>query len=268
MKIAQRSALITGGGSGIGAAIAAALAKRGARVALVGRRRGMLEETARSLRARGATAFVLPADVTRAEERAGLVEHAQAALGPIDILVHSAGTMLSGPLDTLSTAEIEEGLALNLAVPVDLTRLLLGDLRRQQGAVVFVASLSALMPLPYAVLYSASKAGLSAFATSLRYELEPAGARVLLAFPPGTATAMTAPVAARSPFARPPFYQLLEPTAVGERIVVALERGQREVFWPGGETALARLYHRLPSLIGPLLRAQRILLAKVFSRTI
>ncbi|NJM07618.1 SDR family NAD(P)-dependent oxidoreductase [Candidatus Gracilibacteria bacterium] len=265
MKIDQRSALIIGGGSGIGAAIAAALVSRGAHVALVGRRETLLEATARTLRAQGGMAVALPADITIAEERARIVERAHTALGPLDIVVHCAGTMRGGPLNALDNDAIEKGLALNLVAPLDLTRRLLNEIRRRQGAVVFVASLSALMPLPYAALYSASKTGLRALAESLRHELEPAGARVLLAFPPGTATAMTEPFAARSPFARPPFYQLLPPAAVGERIVVALERGQRDLFWPGAETALARVYPWLPWLIHPLLRAQRILLAKVFS---
>jgi len=163
------TAIVTGGGSGIGRGIAHALARRGVDVALVGRRAERLEAVARELRDRGVQATALATDLAVAEERRSIVERARRALGPVDILVNNAGVMAGGDLSTLSLDEIERAVATNLLAPAELTRQALPDLVARGGSVVFIISSVSLVPLPSAAVYSATKAGLRALGESLRY---------------------------------------------------------------------------------------------------
>jgi NAD(P)-dependent dehydrogenase (short-subunit alcohol dehydrogenase family) len=261
-------ALITGGGTGIGRGIALALARRGAHVALVGRRPEPLLATAAAVAALGGRALPIPLDITDAATRRLLLPAICAELGGLDILVHNAGVLAGGPLAARSDTEINQALQTNLTAAIDLTRLAQADLVRRRGALVFVGSAMAFVPMPQATLYAASKAGLHGFAQAIRYELEPAGVRVLATYPPGTATellndAATALTQRRrvaelrrenssySSLARRVSvlaYRLEDPERTGERIVAALATGRRTLVW-GGERWLIGLHHVAPRLV-------------------
>jgi short-subunit dehydrogenase len=258
---ARRTALVTGGGTGIGRGIALALARRGAQVALVGRRREPLESMAGEIERQGGRALALPADLTQAGQRAALRARIHEALGPLDLLVNNAGVLAGGELVALSPAEIEAAVALNLAVPMLLVQQWLPDLARRRGAVILVGSTMSFVPLPAATVYSASKAGLRAFGRGLRYELRGRGVHVLTVYPPGTATAMTASMARNSPWRMP----LADPIAVGERIVRALIAGRREVQWGAGERLLTAVHHLAPWLVEALLARYHVLFARTMS---
>ena len=193
-----RAALITGAGTGIGRGIALALARRGARVVLGGRRAAPLAEVAAAVQALGAEAAIAQGDVTAAAARMHMIETAHTAFGPIDILVNNAGLMASGALFQLNGEEIARAIATNLTAPVDLTRLTLPDLAQTNGAAIFVGSTMSHVPLPYASIYSGTKGGLHAFCTSLRSELAPLGIQLLEVYPPTIATAMTEGMARRA----------------------------------------------------------------------
>lgn len=257
----RRTALVTGGGTGIGRGIALALARRGAQVALVGRRHEPLETLAGEIARQGGRALALPADLTQAAERSNVRARIHTELGPLDLLVNNAGVLAGGELAALAPAEIEAALALNLAVPMLLVQQWLPDLARRRGAVILVGSSMSFVPLPAASVYSASKAGLRAFGHALRYELHGRGVRVLTVYPPGTATAMTETMARNSPWRVP----LADPLAVGERIVRALLDGRREVQWGAGERLLAAVYHVAPRLVEALLARQHALFVRVMS---
>jgi short-subunit dehydrogenase len=251
--IAGCTALVTGGGSGIGRGVALALTRRGARLALAGRRRDALASVADEIAALGGHAAVVCADLARVDERTQLHERVQAMLGPIDLLVNAAGVLAGGELATLAPAEIEAAVALNLVAPMILVRQCLPDLAARRGAVVLVGSMMSFVPLPAAAIYSATKAGLRAFGQALRYELQPRGIHLLTVYPPGTATAMTAPMARNAPWRMP----LASPMLIGERIVRALVAGRHEVQWGASERLLTLLHHALPWLVRRLLASQR-----------
>src|SRR5205085_2457523 len=105
-------------GTGIGRGIALALARRAARVALVGRRAAPLQAVAAEIARMGGQAVACPADLTEAGERASLRARVHAALGPLDLLVNNAGMLASGELAALAPAAIEAAVMLNLAVPM------------------------------------------------------------------------------------------------------------------------------------------------------
>ena len=229
-------ALVTGGGSGIGRGIALALARRGVNLALVGRRPAPLATVAAEGGALGVRAVALPADLADPTARSTLLDRAHAALGPPTILVHAAGTLAGGDLADLDADTIERALGVNLAAPLALTRAALPELLAARGAIILVASLAADVPFPSATLYSATKAGVAAFGEALRHEVGPQGVRVLVAYPPATATAMTHGMARATGF---PGHHLADPDAVGEAIVAALVAGRRSWHGSVGDRALA-----------------------------
>lgn len=260
--LSGRIALITGGGTGIGRGIALALARRGVRLVLAGRRRAPLAAAAAGVRALGGEAAIAQGDVTDAAARLHMIETAHAAFGPIDILINNAGVLASGALFQLNGEEIAHAVATNLTAPIDLTRLVLPDLAQTHGAAVFVGSTTSHVPLPYASLYSGTKGGLHAFCTSIRSELAVLGVSVLEVYPPTVATAMTEAMARR---AGPWQMRPATPEAAGERIAAALAAGKRELAWGRAERWLLRLHRHAPGLVDALLRTQRGRFAQIMS---
>lgn len=175
-KLDGTHALITGGGTGIGAAIALALGAEGARLSIAGRRRGPLEETA----ARAPGTLVIEADVTREHDCAAMVEAAHAVHGPIDIVVANAGAAESAPAGRIDTAHWQRMLDVNLTgafltVQAVLPDLTCKDAPRGPRRIVFVASTAGLKGYPYIAAYCAAKHGVVGLARALAAELAPTG---------------------------------------------------------------------------------------------
>lgn len=257
-------ALVTGGGTGIGRGIALALAKRGVAVALVGRRQDPLQGTVEAVRAVGGQAIAVAADLTDAAARSLVVDRVQQALGTIDTLVNNAAMLAGGALLAQRAETVALAVATNLTVPIALTQLLLPDLIAQQGRIILVGSTTSFVPLPYLSLYGATKAGLHHFGETLHHELRPHGVQLLTAYPPATATPMTAAMMARMGHRshRWPF-RPASPDAIGERIIRALAAGKQECAWWSSEHLLRRLYQFAPRLTARLLYTQRRQFAKM-----
>ena len=254
------TALVTGGGTGIGRGISLALARRGYCVALVGRRGDLLETVAREIERLGSQALVLPADLSRPDKLAAVIERVRVALGPLDILVNNAATLAGGNLSSLTGGDIQRAVATNLTAPIELTRLALPDLAARKGAVILVGSTMSFVPMPSAPLYSATKAGIRALAGSLRYELEPFGVRLLIAYPPATNTGLTRPMLRASGL---PSFPLRNPALVGEKIVAALMSGRQEIVLSKSDRAMAFLYNFAPRLVRAVFRTQRTRFARM-----
>ncbi len=189
MVLAGQVAIVTGAGSGIGRAIASALAQRGLRVVLVGRDGAKLRDAAAGC---GPHSVPLIADVTDAGDRARI---AAAAGECLDVLVHSAGAYARGPVATLDAAAWQELEAVNLHGPLLLTSACLKQLRAARGQVAFINSSAALQQAGVGMAaYAASKAALRAAADALRAEVNEAGVRVLSLFPGRTDTPMQAAI--------------------------------------------------------------------------
>jgi NAD(P)-dependent dehydrogenase (short-subunit alcohol dehydrogenase family) len=170
-------ALITGGGTGIGAAIARALAKEGAAVTLVGRRKAPLDAVARGL----PKSIVVTADVTSAAGCGAMVAAARAAHGPIDIVVANAGAAESAPAAKISAEHWHRMIGVNLTGAFLTVQATLDDVTRKgKGTrrIVFTASTAGLKGYPYVAAYCAAKHGVVGLARSLAVELMPAGVTV------------------------------------------------------------------------------------------
>jgi NAD(P)-dependent dehydrogenase (short-subunit alcohol dehydrogenase family) len=160
VEAATRCAVVTGAATGIGRATAAAFARDGYAVALIGRRTAPLEQVAAELRDNGGQAIAAPADVTSRDEVAGAVDATVEQLGGIDVLVNNAGVGESGPLLEESLERWQETLRINLTGAFLTTQLALPHLIERSGSVVNVASVNGVLAGPGWTSYCVSKAGL------------------------------------------------------------------------------------------------------------
>jgi NADP-dependent 3-hydroxy acid dehydrogenase YdfG len=183
-------ALVTGASSGIGAATAAALARHGAKVALVARRRARLDEVAACIREHDGSALTLESDISDARQAGGAVDWAVAELGRLDTLVNNAGIMLLGPALETPLAEWEQMVGLNVLGTLYVTHAALPHLVRAAedsprgvADVVTISSTAGRVARPGAGVYALTKFGIAAFAESLRQELIPRRVRVSLVEP-------------------------------------------------------------------------------------
>jgi NAD(P)-dependent dehydrogenase (short-subunit alcohol dehydrogenase family) len=186
-----RVALVTGGGRGIGRAIALALARAGADVAVTARTVPEIEAVAAEVSALGRRTHFFPLDVSdRARVRAVPGEVAS-HLGPVDILVNNAGIHQSTPVHKLPDDEWDAILAVDLTAPFLLTRACLpGMYERRFGRVVSVASVAGRTGIKYAAAYAAAKHGLVGFTRSLALEAAKKGVTANVICPGWTETRM------------------------------------------------------------------------------
>jgi NAD(P)-dependent dehydrogenase (short-subunit alcohol dehydrogenase family) len=168
-----RAAIVTGAGTGIGAAIARRLAGDGYGVTLVGRRPEPLSAVATELSA----AMVLPADVGAPGEAERVVAAASERFGRVDVLVNNAGVGDSGPALDETPANWDETLRINLTGAFLMARAALPQLIEQRGSIVNVSSINGLVAGPGWTSYCASKAGLVMLTRSLAVDYGPRGVR-------------------------------------------------------------------------------------------
>jgi short-subunit dehydrogenase len=176
--------LLTGASSGIGRALALALAPQAPRLVLAARDGARLEEVAHECRASGAEALVVPTDVAEATQCAHLIERTLAAFGELDALVNNAGIGMLARFDELDDLSIYERLMrVNYLACVHLTHHALPALLRARGRIVVVASLAGLTGVPTRTGYAASKHAVFGFFDSLRIELLGSGVSVTMIAP-------------------------------------------------------------------------------------
>jgi NAD(P)-dependent dehydrogenase (short-subunit alcohol dehydrogenase family) len=169
--LAGRVALVTGGGRGIGRAIALAFARAGANVAVASRKKQDLDAVAAEIGALGRKAFAFSLDVADRGALAAAPGRVEKALGPIDILVNNAGIAESQPLHKMDDDHWDRHLAIDLTAPFLLTRACLpGMYARGFGRVVNIASVAGKIGFLWTGAYSAAKHGLIGFTRTLALE--------------------------------------------------------------------------------------------------
>ena len=220
------SAVITGASSGVGRALALALASSMERVLLVGRDTARLDIVAREVEARGARAECLSADFQERHAQGALARELAERLPALSVLVHSAGLFVSGSVEGTSVEELELLMDVNLRAPYLLSQALLPALAAGGGDVVFINSSAVGQRRAGLSVYAASKHALLGLADSLRQEVNASGVRVLSVFLGATATAMQQQIYAKGGREYQP--DLLLSSADVARIVcdvIALPRG-------------------------------------------
>jgi len=180
-------AVITGAGTGIGAATAARFAAEGAAVVLTGRRPGPLREVAASL---GDRAIAVPADAADTAAMTALVETAVARFGGVDILVANAGGLGAGTAADVTEDAWEQSLRANVTTCLAAARACLPELVRRCGCVVVVSSIAGLAASPESVGYVTGKHALVGLGRSMARDFGPRGVRVNIVCPGWVRTPM------------------------------------------------------------------------------
>ncbi|HEU5354937.1 MAG TPA: SDR family NAD(P)-dependent oxidoreductase [Actinocrinis sp.] len=224
--VTHQVALVTGASSGIGAALAQRLAdQRRWRLLVSGRDQAQLSRVAKRT---GAVA--LRADLSAPGSGEDLAQTALGTAGRVDLLVASAGVGWRGPFETMPLASIDEIVTVDLLAVMHLVRLLLPHMiARGHGHVVLVGSVAGCAAVAQEAVYSAAKAGLSAFAESLRFELAGTGVRVTLVVPGVVDT----PFFERRgvPYLRT-YPRPVPAMRVADATIEAIRRGRAEVYVP------------------------------------
>lgn len=223
MDVRGAGTIVTGGSRGLGAALGAELAERGARVVLVARERGPLEQTVARIRAAGGEAHALAEDVGDKDAIHRIAGAAAALVGDIDVLVHNASTLGPVPLRLLldtDCEDLEHALAINLVGPFRLTRVIAGPMvLHGRGVVVHVSSDAATSAYPRWGAYGVSKAALDHLNRIWAAELLGTGVRFLSVDPGEMRTRMHADAIPDADPAR-----LQDPATVARRIATLIER--------------------------------------------
>jgi NADP-dependent 3-hydroxy acid dehydrogenase YdfG len=216
-----QTVVITGGGTGVGAAVAIALANLGASIYLIGRRLEKVEGVAAKARDLGADAACCAADIS---SNSGLLEATQrikSELSSVDILVQNAAMYVAGSIENAELSDFDKHYQTNVRAPYALTQALLPLLKARQGQVVFINSSSALTAKPMTAQYDSTKHALKAVADSLRWEINSYGVRVLSVYLGRTASEMQERIfQAEGKLYRPDL--LLQPDDVASVVVNAL----------------------------------------------
>jgi NAD(P)-dependent dehydrogenase (short-subunit alcohol dehydrogenase family) len=177
-SLTEGAVLVTGAGSGIGAAIARDAAAAGARVAVNDLDPARAEETCAQVRAAGGHAIAVAGDVASADGARAVVDAAVAQLGGLTALANNVGLVRGGPLDTLSAEDWHFVFRVDLDSALFCSQAAIGALRQSRGCIVNTSSLVAFFPAPGAGAYNAAKAALASLTQQMALEWGPSGVRV------------------------------------------------------------------------------------------
>lgn len=262
MDLRNKIALITGGSTGIGLALARRMVREGASVAIAARTPDKLAAAATTLaseatvRSGQSRVITISADVADRAAMDSLPESVAQQLGGLDILVNNAGLNNRGPATSLTPAQMAQVIEVNLVAPIYLTRRAL-DFLRPGGAIIQVASLAGKVGFAQQASYSASKAGLRFFSRALGEELAPKNIHVLCVNPGPVDTDFFGDVrkAADLTFSQP----MSTADEIVDATLRALELRQPEVDIPAASGVLATLAYLSPGLtrlLRPMLEAR------------
>ncbi|MBI2867062.1 MAG: SDR family NAD(P)-dependent oxidoreductase [Chloroflexi bacterium] len=217
----DHTAVVTGASSGVGKAIALGLAGQRTTLCLVGRKLETLKPVAESALAKTSRVLSYEADLTVDKDLQDLAANLQREVGSIDILIHSAGVISHGRLETEPVENLDWQYRTNVRAIYALTQALLPMLRARQGQIVFINSSAGQTAKAGVGQYAATKHALKAIADSLREEVNVDGIRVLSVFLGRTASPMQATVHKMEGKAYDP-ERLLQPEDVASIVISAL----------------------------------------------
>ena len=172
ISLVGKTALITGGGKGIGKSIAQTFAKQGARIVITARTETQLQEVARKIVSGGGKCLPIEGDVSKEEDVIRVVEASRKEFGKIDILIINAGVSIESPFMELSLSDWDHLLAVNLKGVIHCIRAVLPEMqKRKAGTIINIASASFSRRRKNYGIYSSAKAGVVNFTPSLAEEM-------------------------------------------------------------------------------------------------
>ncbi len=223
-RLDGETALITGGGSGLGLGMAQCMVNAGATVVIVGRRRELLEDACGEL---GENAHFVVHDVNKVNEADALIEEAERKSGsPITALINNAGVHLKKPATDTTPEEFENVMRTHVTGAHALTRAVLpGMCERGHGSILFIASMTSFIGMPWVIAYAAAKSAHVGLVRSLAVEVSSKGVRVNAIAPGWVDSAMTRkameadPERKRKILSRTPMGRFGEPDDIGNAAV-------------------------------------------------
>lgn len=224
----NKVAIVTGASSGIGKAIAVALAEAGAKVAMAARRVEMLQEVESTISAAGGVSISVKTDVTNRAEVKELVKHTEMTLGPVDILVNNAGIMYYTMMKNLLEEEWERQIDVNVkGVTHCIGAVLDGMLKRGKGHIVNMSSDAGRRGFAGLAVYSGTKFYVEGLSQGMRHELSGSGVRVTCIQPGDVKTELighTTDLEAKEKFDGSQSCKILEPTDIANAVVYAVSQ--------------------------------------------
>ena len=183
-RLDQQVVIVTGASAGIGEAGVRMLAREGATIVLVARRKERLDQLKQEIEAGGGRALAVEADITSAEDRRRIVRETLSAFGRIDALVNNAGYGQRGPIELVPVEAIRRNFETNLFSLIALTQLIIPIMREKgSGRIVNISSVAGRIASPLSSVYDATKHALEAVSDGLRGELAPFGIKVVIIEP-------------------------------------------------------------------------------------
>lgn len=243
-------AIIVGASSGIGAELARQLGASGTHLALVARRRDLLEQVAAEIDRDGGEAFALTHDVRDAAAVRKLFQEATTRLGGLDLVIYAAGIMPLAGLEQYPTEEDIATIEVNLSGAVAwLNETAMRFSRAGCGTIIGISSVAGDRGRQGNPVYNATKAGLNTYLESLRARLARRGVSMLIAKPGYVRTALLDDVA------RPPLIPVASAEEAARRILAAARTGKRVVYVPGWWRLIMAIVRAMPA---PLFERLRI----------
>lgn len=244
---------LTGASTGIGRELALHLASAGAKVALVARRKELLEELAKEIKDKGGESLAVPADVADRKQILDAAGLTKKTFGPVDMLIANAGVGGTRGVDNFSGEDVARTIQINVLGAVYAIEAVLPDmLTRRSGHIAAVSSLAAWRGLPRSSAYSASKAALSTYLESLRQELIPQGIWVTTICPGFVKSPMTDKNEHPMPF-------MVDTDDAARRILTAMAQKKKEFAFPPALSGLMKFTRALPIPLYDLI-AQKLLM--------
>lgn len=182
-RFAEEVVWITGGGSGIGRALAMELSRRGAKVAVSGRRQHRLEEVVAQIQAQGGEALAVSCDVTKEQALRDAVQAVVQRWGRLDVAVANAGFSVMGKIEQLTADEWRRQLEVNVVACAQTARFAIPELAKTKGQIVLVSSVTGFLTGPKAGAYAASKYAVRAIGQTLELELRGRGITCTTLYP-------------------------------------------------------------------------------------
>tara|TARA_B100001250_G_scaffold66274_1_gene52743 strand:+ start:466 stop:1314 length:849 start_codon:yes stop_codon:yes gene_type:complete len=256
-----KKVLVTGASTGIGYALSEELAKRGSEVIITARRRDRLEALGQKIENAGGKAHIFIEDLSLPESGIRLYDQIKSAGLKIDILINNAGYGRWGELTSHDRDDYSKMLQLNVTTLTDLCHLYIPDMISQGGGgIINVGSIASLSPIPYASVYSSSKAYVLMFSEAIRYEYQDEGIKVMALLPGGTESEFASVATERSEILTKR-YQEREGSATGSGMQTSHEVAAEciEAFEQNKQYILCGRRNRFLHLLTKLLSRQRVL---------
>lgn len=257
MRIEGQRVIVTGASSGIGRALALALARRGAVLTVASRAADRLEETSREIAAACPDApapVAVACDVSSPSDVSALIGSVVERLGAVDVLINNAGISVYGRAELTSADDFLALMSVNFFGALNCIREVLPFMkRRESGLIVNIASVAALHGVPYLAAYGASKAALVSASQSLRAELSGSGVRIMIVYPGYTKTDIFERES-RVGGARRPEGSYASADDVAEAIVRAMQAGGHDLILTAQGRTLSVLRGVAPRIVQRAMR--------------